>query len=271
MLDEQHGDALAGELADLLEQRLAQGRVHAGHRLVEHEQPRSGHDRTGQLQQLPLSTGEGAGEVLSLGPQADPLDEFRCAFAVRRLLGLPPPRHQGRGETLTPLVLRAQTDVVQHGQAGEDPGRLEGADHAALGDRVGGFSGDVLPLEPPAAAVGLLEPGEQVEEGGLAGTVRADESDDATGVDRELGHGHGPHTAEGAVHVLRDQDRVADVDVPGHDDPRRRGCGRGAAVSAHRSTPPPCCPGFPEDGTPGGARSQVRPARTAPLRCRSRR
>ena len=37
VLDEEHGHALVAEALDVAEQRLRQGRVHAGHRLVEHD------------------------------------------------------------------------------------------------------------------------------------------------------------------------------------------------------------------------------------------
>ena len=42
VLDEEHGHALVLEVEDVVEQRLRQGGVDAGHRLVEHDQRRLG-------------------------------------------------------------------------------------------------------------------------------------------------------------------------------------------------------------------------------------
>ena len=43
---------------DVAEQRLRERRVHAGHRLVEHDQLRVGHQRPGHLEQLALAAGQ---------------------------------------------------------------------------------------------------------------------------------------------------------------------------------------------------------------------
>ena len=41
VLDEEHGHALVLEVEDVVEQRLRERRVHAGHRLVEHDELRA--------------------------------------------------------------------------------------------------------------------------------------------------------------------------------------------------------------------------------------
>ena len=46
------------------EQRLGERRVHAGHRLVEHDHPRRGHHRPRHLEQLALTAGQRAGELV---------------------------------------------------------------------------------------------------------------------------------------------------------------------------------------------------------------
>ena len=55
---------------------------------------------------------------------------------------------------------------------------LERPRHAVLHDQVGPAAGHVPAVEADAAVGGLVEPGEHVEEGGLAGAVRADDRDD---------------------------------------------------------------------------------------------
>src|SRR5208282_3091708 len=65
--------------------------------------------------------------------------------------------------------------VLEHGQFGEDFGDLEGARHAerdALGHRE---SGHVLAVEHDRAGSRREKSRDQIEEGGLAGAVRADD------------------------------------------------------------------------------------------------
>ena len=65
VLDEQHGHALVAQGLDVPEQRLGQRRVHARHRLVEHDHLRVAHQRPGHLEQLALAAGEAAGVVVA--------------------------------------------------------------------------------------------------------------------------------------------------------------------------------------------------------------
>src|SRR3954471_7521004 len=58
VLDEEHGHPLLLEVEDVAEQRLREGRVHAGHRLVEHHEGGVAHQCARHLQQLPLAAGE---------------------------------------------------------------------------------------------------------------------------------------------------------------------------------------------------------------------
>ena len=77
VLDEQHGAALGLELVDVVEQALLERRVDAGHRLVEHDQLRVGHQRPGHLQQLALTAGEVAGELVAHVVEAEALRAAR--------------------------------------------------------------------------------------------------------------------------------------------------------------------------------------------------
>ena len=70
VLDEQHGHALVAQRLDVAEQRLLERRVHAGHRLVEHDQLGLDHQRPGHLEQLALAAGQRAGEVVALRRRA---------------------------------------------------------------------------------------------------------------------------------------------------------------------------------------------------------
>ena len=61
VLDEQHGDAGVADVADLLDQMGALGRVHAGRRLVQEEQARLGGQRPGDLDQALRPVGQAGG------------------------------------------------------------------------------------------------------------------------------------------------------------------------------------------------------------------
>ena len=71
-------------------------------------------------------------------------------------------------------------------------------------------------VEGPGAGVGLVEAGQQVEQRGLAGAVRADQAGDAAALDLQVVDRHGGETAEGAGDAVDDDRRVGlgDADLP---------------------------------------------------------
>src|SRR5690606_3153292 len=83
----------------------------------------------------------------------------------------------------------------QDGHVGEEPDVLEGAGDACLGDEVGLGRQDGA-LVADLALGGDVEAGEAVEEGGLAGAVGADETDDLAAVDGEVDAAYGGESAE---------------------------------------------------------------------------
>ena len=64
VLDEHDRHPFVAQLGDVTEQRLHQRGVHAGHRLVEHDEVRLGHEGTGHLQELALPARERGGVVV---------------------------------------------------------------------------------------------------------------------------------------------------------------------------------------------------------------
>jgi hypothetical protein len=66
VLDEQDGHPVLAQLLDVAEQRLRERRVHAGHRLVEHDHLGLDHEGARHLEQLALAAGHRAGEVVAL-------------------------------------------------------------------------------------------------------------------------------------------------------------------------------------------------------------
>ena len=76
------------------------------------------------------------------------------------------------------------------------------------GQLVAGLPGDVLAVERPHPAVGLVEAGQQVEERRLAGAVRADQGRDEAPRDLDVIDVDGDEAAVLAVHAVGDEDRI---------------------------------------------------------------
>src|SRR6266540_2366183 len=174
------GGPVRGERLEPLEQLVLRGGVDRGGGLVEDEHlrvlPHEG-ARDGEL--LPLTRGE---LVPRLEPAAEDgveparqrLDDLRRAAATRRLLDPRPVAEVGRAPE--PDVLRGgeliADEVLEHGA---DPvaqlARVHVAQvHAAVADR---------------ALRRVVEPEQQLHEGGLPGAVLADEPELLAGVERE--------------------------------------------------------------------------------------
>jgi hypothetical protein len=82
VLDEQHGHPLVLEVEDLVEQRLRQRRVDAGHRLVEHDQLRLAHEGAGHLEQLALTTGSDAAKSSALASSLNLLEQAMARSSI---------------------------------------------------------------------------------------------------------------------------------------------------------------------------------------------
>ena len=73
------------------------------------------------------------------------------------------------------LTLQANAHVLQQSAVRKDGRDLKRANHAAAGNLCRRLAGDVHAIELDAAGAGLQKLGQQVETGGLAGTVGADQ------------------------------------------------------------------------------------------------
>ena len=140
VLDEQHGHAVLAQLLDVAEQRLRQRRVHAGHRLVEHDHLGVDHQRPGHLEQLALAAGQAAGEVVALGVELEPGQQVVGARGDLALLRSPERREERGEDVLAVLAGGAEPHVLDDRELGQRLGELEGADHAEPGDLVRGHA-----------------------------------------------------------------------------------------------------------------------------------
>jgi hypothetical protein len=88
----------------------------------------------------------------------------------------------------------------------KDRGYLEGADKAKAGDRMRLDPGDVATLVEDLSTAGLQKFGDQVEAGGLARAIRADESMDgaAPNVEVDSVDGREPSKRLGQTDSLQD-------------------------------------------------------------------
>ena len=87
-------------------------------------------------------------------------------------------------------------DRLGHGQLREDLHELEGARHAARGERHGSDAGDVLSLEVDLAIGRHQQAGEKIDQRRLARAVGPDDRDELAGAD---GNRDVVERAEGAV------------------------------------------------------------------------
>ena len=98
--------------------------------------------------------------------------------------------------------VRADQHVVEHAQVAEHAAVLEGAREAERGELLGRQAGDVAAREVDAAGVRRVEPGDEIEQRGLAGAVRPDDADQLALGDGERQRVDGGDAAEAARQPL---------------------------------------------------------------------
>ena len=118
---------------DVLEELDAQRRADAGHRLVEKQDARLGHQRADQVEQLPLAAGERPGERVGVTFEADEREQLVRAASR---LALARASCKSSAELLARVVRRGEDDVLEDGHPREGARRLERAHEASPGDPV---------------------------------------------------------------------------------------------------------------------------------------
>src|SRR4051794_21566162 len=73
--------------------------------------------------------------------------------------------------------MRTDQDVVHDAEIAEDAAKLKRARDAMARQFLRRMTRDGLPVETDFAGIGPVEPGDQIEQGCLAGAVRADDAD----------------------------------------------------------------------------------------------
>ena len=118
VLHQQEGLALGVEVPDQVAHPLDQGRIDAAGWFVEQDQLRVEHQHLGQLDELLLPVGQGAGARVAVGGHADELQQFLGPCGLRTADGAQP-------ELAHREVAQRRHHVLQHGHLAEQPGDLE--------------------------------------------------------------------------------------------------------------------------------------------------
>ena len=94
------------------------------------------------------------------------------------------------------MQVEVDADVVEHGQRRKEPDVLEGARDALAGDFMRFFPDNRSFPEKDFALSGLIDSGDQIENGGLTGAVRTDQSDQFLIPDGQVQRRHRRQPAE---------------------------------------------------------------------------
>ena len=196
VFDQADGLAVPHHLADQFGQPHGFLGVHAAGRFIEQQQfgvrgqrQREGHALAGFL-------GDVGRHLMGQMRQADEVERRLGLLAAQPLfLAQAPGVEQHVGQPRRRAQPVADDQVVEHRRAVEQGRGLERARHAEPGDLVRAQAGHVLPLEQDLARTRRVRAGDQVEEGGLAGAIGADDRVDMAGFER---HGHVVHRGQPA-------------------------------------------------------------------------
>ena len=164
VIDDDEGAALGMQLADQHDDLVAQERVHTGERFVEKQDLRIQHQRAPKFQQLLLPARQVLRLQLLQRRQTQEFEMLPCRSRRTGLGGMRPRQtwHQ---------------HVLQHRHAAEQLGDLEGAPDAQCGEFAGCQAVRAFGADEYVAGSRGEVAGQQVDGGGLAGAVRADQAD----------------------------------------------------------------------------------------------
>ena len=141
----------------------------AGCRLVEQNDLRIERERGGDVEQLLLALGERRGGCVQPAIETEDARHFARAGADRRV--------GGKAREQMPALALARDergcDGLLDGELRKDRNELKRACESLLGKLDRTDAGDALSPKQNLAGRGLEEPGEQVDQGRLAGAVRA--------------------------------------------------------------------------------------------------
>ena len=225
VFDDQHGNVGRDVLHEVRD-ALALGGGEAGQRFVQQQHLRLGAERDAEIDQ-PLSA---IGKFTALDGldafEAEEFDQF-SGLGVDALVAVDVAPEI---EPHVALRLQRQSQIFVNRKTLEQVGDLERAGQALMADQIGWHALNLAAVELDGAFVGRKKTRDQIEQGGLASAVRADQRVDFTGTDGEArivdgadaakALGNAVHLQHGAGEPLRHQEgrqRQAFVDLaPAH-------------------------------------------------------
>ena len=132
VFDEHHGAHRASREAVMwVSSGLGEGGIDSGRGLIEHDQRRLHHQRSGHLEQLALTSGETTGVVVDHMTEPEPCERSRGPGPRCLVRRLAISRATAPPESLTRLILGGDQHVLEHGETGEGAGELEGPHYAS--------------------------------------------------------------------------------------------------------------------------------------------
>ena len=210
MFDQQHGDVeVVTDAADGLGQLSGLGRVHTGGRLVQKQQLRAGGQRAHDLQAALCAVGQTARRNVGEVRHVEDVQQLQRTLGAL-LLFLPIVRQteEGGGQIVPQGLVQTDLDVVDDAQFLEQADVLEGAGHAHPVDLIGLLARRGHPVDQDGAAGGLINVGQQVEDGGLARAVGADQAGDLAAADHQVEAVHSGQAAEVDAQLTHIEDRL---------------------------------------------------------------
>ena len=144
--------------------------------------------------------------------------QFQCPLMSGLFPAPVPGQAQNAGDGgVALLIVETDLHIVLHGEVVEQADVLEGPGNAHAVDLSCGLAGGIQSIQQDGAPGGLIDLGQQVEDGGFAGAVGADEAGDLRPADGEVEVIHRPQAAEVDAQVAALQNGGF-VDVPFRND-----------------------------------------------------
>ena len=200
MLDHHNGDAAVGDGADRRHHGDELGWIESGQNFVEQQEAGFCRQRAGKLQPLSPGDRQARGGLVQQFGETNHLRNLRGRIARRR--------------ARAPRQVRADRNILVHGQPGKWPYDLERAGDAAPRQPVRGNAGNILAAVTNAAAARRQKSADHREQGRLAGAVRSDQSGDAPGLDIERDIIHGQQSAEAFADTIDAKQRLSHETAP---------------------------------------------------------
>lgn len=163
------------ERADQVEDHRRLGRVHAGRRFVEHEDLRFERHQERDFELALVAVGQACDRRMLLGLERDLGQDRIGALGQRAMIAPDAPEIEPAPVRALARRLHREAHVLEHREIGKEIRQLEGPAQPGPRARRGALPRQQLPVEQHRAGRRLELPRDQVEVGGLARAVRADD------------------------------------------------------------------------------------------------